>query len=318
MGDLIRHGLSDARDDCSKQLLALAENDESEEIRCSALLALADGHMTEGLPLAIRSCHGTPPQVQQSALIAVGELAGRGDPPAVQALVRALRSASSRLRFQAFVAGVRVFELQELVPLIVEQLTSSDAEFRDLACRAAEERIFLDSDVEVSPAVLKGVRQLLRDPNPRVQTVAAIALARGGDGLAAHKLVEAINGKGRFSEAADEQAAVELCGELGLNDATLGLRRRLRRPLFSGRPGFEYSARVALAQLGDGVAIQQIMGGLKASSRWKRTRSAAAAGAARLQGARARLIALRDTDPRVDQATVVQALEALNGGKQRL
>jgi hypothetical protein len=125
-------------------------------------------------------------------------------------------------------------------------------------------------------------------------------------------LVEVVNAKRRVPHVDDEAIAVELCGQLGLQDAVPGLMRRAFGVL-GGRTPASWHARVALAELGHERAKNVILRGLSAWSRDARTLAVAAAGRARLQEARALLEGMSGDPSRAEPEAVRDALAALDG-----
>jgi len=103
-----------------------------------------------------------------------------------------------------------------------------------------------------------------------------------------------------------------LCTELGLNAARPGLAARAWGGWLGSASPLAFQARVALARLGDERARAQILRGLSAWSRETRTRAVAAAGQARLEAARARLLQMRGDERQADPESVIEALRALD------
>jgi HEAT repeat protein len=81
--------------------------------------------------------------------------------------------------------------------------------------------------------------------------------------------------------------------------------------LWGGTSPLEFQARVALARLGDARAQEQILRALSSFRRTTRSRAAAAAGQARLQAARPRLLEMSGDERQADPETVALALSAL-------
>jgi hypothetical protein len=138
---------------------------------------------------------------------------------------------------------------------------------------------------------------------------AAILLTRLGSTAGADAIERALNGMVPL-DPEDEQAAIEAAGQLGLQRARPGLKRRSRGGWHAAEP-FAWHARVALAQLGDVAAQRFILRGLHSWSRDTRTLAVAAAGNARLIQARAVIEAMRGDPTRAEPDSVETALELL-------
>jgi hypothetical protein len=221
------------------------------------------------------------------------------------------------LRFQALVALHHLVGTAAL-PEVRDKLVDSDADVRYIALRILEEQW---QDREEAGAVtvndFKRVRQALDDQSEKVRLAAAILLARAGDDSGHDRIVAAVNEAALVAEPEDEQAAVELAGELRLGAARPGLARRAWGffGLFGNR--FAFQARVSLAKLGDRRAIDAIRRGLDAWSRDTRTLNVVAAGQARLQEVQSQLLAMQGDPRRADPDAVEEALSALRADDER-
>ncbi|HEY6077889.1 MAG TPA: hypothetical protein VIW29_03760 [Polyangiaceae bacterium] len=143
-----------------------------------------------------------------------------------------------------------------------------------------------------------------------MQLSAAILLAVLGDAAGHERLIAVVNERRRIKHPEDEVIAVELCGELGLSQATPGLERRAFGVL-GGRTPVSWHARVALAELGHARARSAIMRGLSAWSRDARTLAVAAAGRARLAEAREILQGMVGFPERAEPEAVSEALTSI-------
>jgi hypothetical protein len=317
ISDLVRWAGSAERERCIDELVTLLGSDPDLEVRAAAALGLADADAERGLePLLSAATHGAP-RVRQMALVAIGELAEPGQLDAAGALRAGLDSDLPALRFQALVAAHRLFDDALLQPELDRALTDTEAKLRYVACRIVEERYFgAAATDEPARAALRqrwlGVlRERLGDMDAAVALAAAIPLARAGSEHARACVVAALNRSGS-AELEDEQAAIELCADLGLTAARPGLMARAWGGLLGGSSPLAFQARVALARLGDARAQVQILRGLSSWSRAARTRAVAAAGQARLQAARPRLLEMRGDERQADPESVNEALRVLD------
>jgi HEAT repeat protein len=316
VADLVRWAEGDEREHCVAELERLLGGDPDLEVRAAAALALADAAAAESLgPLIAAAVHG-PPRVRQMALVAIGELAEPGQPGALEALRASLRSDLPALRFQALVAAHRLFEERALQTELQRALADDEPKLRYVACRIVEERYFAPNSAAnaamACAPVLEALSGLLDDRDPAVALAAAIPLARSGSERARDCIIRALNRSRGSAQVEDEQAAIELCADLDLRAARPGLMARAWGGWLGGASPLAFQARVALARLGDARACGHILRGLSSWSRDTRTRAVAAAGQARLEAARARLLAMRGDERQADPDSVSEALRALD------
>jgi HEAT repeat protein len=314
IADLVRWAGSDQREACLSTLIALVEKDEDLEVRAAAALALADAEATSALPVLLRAAASGLPRLRQMALVAIGELAEPGDGEALAAVRIALASEAPALRFQALVAAGRLMPSPELASWLGEASSDGESRLRYIACRIIEERFF--SDVAVDETRLADLEaklaERLNDSDDDVAVAAAVSLAPRGSAPARELLVKALNRRRSFAQVEDEQAAIELCGELGLNAARPGLAARAFGGAWAGKSPLAFVARVALARLGDEKARRQILRGLSSWSKSTRAQCVAAAGLARLEAARPRLLEMRGDERTADLRSIDEALLALD------
>ncbi|MEY4551043.1 MAG: hypothetical protein RL685_7238, partial [Pseudomonadota bacterium] len=213
--------------------------------------------------------------------------------------------------FQALVAAHRLFDEESLPVELQRALADVEPKVRYVACRVSEERYF--SNAVSAPAELfDALGRALADSDASVALAAAIPLARAGSEQAREHVVQYLNGRRRTAHLEDEQAAIELCVEIRLHAAQPGLEARAWGGLLGGASPVAFQARVALARLGDERASRQILQELSSWSRATRTRAVAAAGQARLEAARARLLEMRANERQADPESVSEALRALD------
>jgi HEAT repeat protein len=240
------------------------------------------------------------------ALAALGEIAEHGDEEALRAFEAARQDAAPELRFQALIALNRVAR-ERLLEGLVDASRDLDAEVRQIAYRLAEEHV-LEGQPLPEP-VRQRARAALRDDVPSVRLAAAILLARVGDACGADVIRAVVERKDRVASLEDEQAALELAGELQISEARPALSRRAFGFFGLFRDPLSWHARVALARLGDEQAKTAILRGLSAFTRDARTIAVAAAGRARLREARS--ILQRMTPAEADPETVAEALSEI-------
>lgn len=312
--DLVRWAQTDEGEAAVQRLRELVERDEDIEVRASAALALADAEAMSGLPVLLQAVASGLPRLRQMALVAIGELAEPGDPDALAAVRIALASEAPALRFQGLVAAGRLMPRAELASWLEESLANSESRLRYIACRVVEERFFADPAVSEATRVAleKQLATLLTDPDPDVVVAAALSLAPRGSLAARGVLIDALNRRRSFAHAEDEQAAIELCAELGLDAARPGLAARAFGRSWGGSSPLGFQARVALARLGDERARSHILRGLSSWSRNIRAQCVAAAGLARLEAARPRLLEMSRDERAADSRSVSEALLALD------
>jgi HEAT repeat protein len=314
IADLVRWSQTEESEPYLERLLVLLEKDDDVEVRAAAALALADAEAHHALPRLLRVAAFAPARVRQMALVAIGELADPGDDEALGTVRVALASEAPALRFQGLVAAGRLMPREELASWLGEALASSESKLRYIACRVVEERFF--ADVESEPLLRAELEQKLvlrlGDSEFDVVLAAAVLLAPRGSEAARGVIVNALNQRKRFGQVEDEQAAIELCADLGLDAARPGLTARAFGGVLGGSSALAFQARVALATMGDERARRHILRGLSSWSHSVRAQSVAAAGLARLEAARPRLMQMRNQERAVDPQSVTEALLALD------
>ncbi len=307
--DLCRYG-EDQRERVVRALESALREDEAAPVRSAAALGLADLEAREALPTLLVAVEDDDPHVRQMAITALGEI---GDPRATERLRRALADTRPEVRFQAAIAFPRVCASgADAVEALVRATRDADPLVRQIALRMAEE--IGAEQGHVDAAVLERAQALLDDGPAVVRVAAAVVLARGGDDtVPAHPvLIGVANGVVETTDGEDEAAAIELCGELGLEAALPGLERRA----FGGMMGmfrdrFAWHARVALARMGHARAAQTILRELGSWDRDQRTLAVAAAGRARLAVARQAIVGMRGDAERADPDAIEEALRVL-------
>ncbi len=306
LGVLANDDASDAAVEALERVLA---EDAVVAIQAEAAVALADAGAKRSLPRLIEAATDGAPRVRQMALIAVGELAEEGDEAAVAVVASAFRSEAPALRFQALIALCRLSR-EKSREAIVRGTRDDDAEVRCIALRLAEER--WAGEGELPSDIRARAEAALDDESPRVQLLGAILLIRSGSERGGRAIADAVAAPTGTHDPEDEQAAVEIAGELGLADARAGLESRAFG-LFSYRKAFAWQARVALARMGHARARQQILRELQSWSRDRRTMAVAAAGRAHLIEAREEIAAMGGDERRADPTAVREALDLLDG-----
>ena len=314
MTDLARTAASEEGVASVDRLIELVERDPDVEVRANAALALADAGATRALPSLVRAAAVGEPRVQQLALVALGELAEPGDPDVGRVLASSFESDAPALRFQSLVAAGRLLSRPELSRWLDRALEDPESKLRYIACRIIEERFFLDAAAEAEARDVWQAKLVSRldDAELDVALVAAVLLAPRGVEAARTRVVEALNRHRSFPQPEDEQAAIELCADLGLLAARPGLYGRAFGGVLGGGNALAFQARVALARLGDERARRHILRGLSSFRRSVRLQSIAAAGLARLEAARPRLLELRRVARDADRQSVTDALLALD------
>jgi len=313
--DLVRHALASdpVRARAIPVLERLLREDEAAGVRSAAAVALADLAAREGLPALLVSVEDADAAVRQMALAALGEI---GDPRATQRLSRALRDPRPEVRYQAVIAFARVAKDDpiEVVGALAHAMDDPDEAIRYIALRVAEEQQ-ADSGPLRDDRLRARAEQLVEGPNVAIAVAAALYLARLGRPRGLELVMDIVAERAHTPEIEDEEACVELAGELALTEAVphlerrvWGARRVVRKVLSWGagdRQSCAWHARIALARMKHPRARAEILADL--SSRTRETREAAvvAVGRARLGEARSVLERLRGS---VDSALVNEAL----------
>jgi HEAT repeat protein len=310
IADLVRHARGDdavrAR---AIPLIAKRMKDDDAKVRAAAAVALGDLAAKDRVDLLLAAVEDDDGNVRQMALNALGEL---GDDRALPRLRKALRDRRPEVRYQAIIAFARTAEdAGDVDAALLAATNDEDDAIAHIALRIAEERV--DEGKPADPRILSRARVLVKSGAPSVALVAAILLAKSGED-AGHALVLEVVRTGRLRGEApdkeDESAAVELAGELGLREAIPELARRAFSLSRFVRNTCSYSAKIALARLGDPRAKGEILKDLDASKPRTRAAAVAAAGRARVVEARAKIAAM--TAASVDPDVVKEALRRLD------
>lgn len=312
--DLVRLATGADRERVLTALKSALESDEAPGIRAEAAVALADVGAKEHVSALLPRLADEHERVRQMALLALGELAEPGDPAALEAVRAVLADASPAIRFQALIALHRLLGAAASSAL-VEATRDADREVRHVAFRLLEELWTEPQGKSVPSVVMQRARAALRDDDGAVRLAAAILLARVGDPGGNALITAVINGRERIAYPEDEQVALELAGELGLEAARPGLLSRAFGLFGFSRHPFRWQACVALARLGDARAKKTILRGLRAWNRDERTLAVAAAGHARMVEAKAAIREMSSRPERADPSTVQEALALLEAAQ---
>lgn len=304
--DLVRHA-DEAREDVVRVLEKALRDDEAPGVRSAAALGLADVGGTEALSALVVAMEDADVHVRQMAITALGEI---GDSRATERLRRALSDQRAEVRFQAVIAFARVCkDRAAVVEALLARMRDADPLVCHIALRVAEEEAERNGG-EIDPAVLDRAKELLQHESARVRVGAAIALARAGSRLGAKVLVALVGGSIKTDEQEDEATVIELVGDLGIEQARVGLEKRAFGGIFL-RDRHAWHARVALARMGHERAVREIVRELDAWDRSKRTLAVAAVGRARIRTAEPKLRAMLAELTRVDRQVIEDALAAL-------
>ena len=288
--------------------------DPEARVRAVAATALADIEGREALPALLVALEDDDAEVRQMAIGALGEI---GDTRTTERLRRALTDPRPDVRFQATMAFPRVCaDESDAAEALIQATNDDDPLVVHIALRMAEE---IAGERPLDPRLTRRAATLVEHGSGAVRIAAAlITLRSGADPSAANArsvLVEAARGTTSSDDAEDVAAAIERCGELGLEQARIGLERRAFGSTFGlRRDPFAWHARVALARMGHGRAAKEIIAELGAFTRDQRTLAVAAAGRARLVAARPRIEAMRGDASRADADAVDEALRSLDLG----
>jgi HEAT repeat protein len=313
--DVVRHAV--LKDETRARALPLLEralrDDASPAVRAQAALALADLAAAESLSTLLVAVEDEDGRVRQMALAALGEI---GDRRAAPRLQRALQDPRPEVRYQAVIAFARVSvdDPSEVALALHRSLDDPDEAIRYVAMRVAEET-GPDGGPLRDERIAARAEQLLDAPTTAVAVVAALYLARFGHERARSLVLDVVAERIHTPEVEDEQACIEVTGELSLEQAVphlerrvWGRRRALRTVLSWGagdRTSHAWHARIALARMGHERAREEILSDLASRKRETREAAVVAAGRAHLAEARGPLERLRGS---VDSRLVSEAL----------
>ena len=294
-------------------------DDPAAQVRSEGAVALADLRGVEALASLLVAVEDDDPYVRQMAIAALGEI---GDARARQRLERALGDGRPEVRYQAVIAYPRVArdDARSVANALVRALDDGDEAIRYIAMRVAEE-FGVDGEPLRDERLAARADKLVDATDDATAVVAAIYLARLGVAKGRCVVLDVIAEHRRTPELEDEQACVELAGDLMLRDAIphlerrIGWTRRVMRKIMSwgagDGAGCAWHARIALARLGHERARAEILADLGSWRRETREAAVVAAGRARLGEARGTLESLAGS---VDDALVREALVRLAVG----
>ena len=312
LGDLAKH--ADEHRSEIEPVLEAALRDPIPRVRAAAAEALGDVEAKEAIAALLVAVDDDDGLVRERAITALGEL---GDPRATGRLERALGDPRPEVRFQATIAYPRVaVSRDDAIARLVEATKDEDELVSRIAFRMAEE--VADKHGEgIDGRIVERAVECLTHPSLRVRGVAAILAASAEDSRADDAIVAMIDGSLPTPEAEDMTAAIELAGERRIERATPGLERRAFGGLLGlRRDPFAWHARTALAAMGHRRASDEIESDLRSMSFHKRTLAVAAAGRAKLQRARPRLLEMKGHPSKAPAAAVDGALAQLEAASK--
>jgi HEAT repeat protein len=309
VNDLLRHARGDdAVRERAIPLLQKLLDDTQSKVRAAAAVGLADLAAKDAVPALLRAVDDDDAYVRQMVLNTLGELA---DTRALPRLRRALTEKRPEMRYQAIIAFARVADDDtEIGQALLTATNDDDDAVVHIALRIAEER--LDAGKPVEPRLVTRAKALLEAPSPHLALVAAIFLGKAGDTAGNRLLLRVVRGEkvnGQAPEKEDERAAVELVGELGLDEAKSHLEKRAWGVMHFVRDTCVFHAKIALARMGHPRAVAEIMNDLQATRPDVLGGAVVAAGRARL--AKARPLIEKLTAAAVDPELVKEALARL-------
>jgi hypothetical protein len=319
--DLVRHAVDadPVRVRAIASLERVLRGDRSADVRGDAAVALADLRAHEALATLLVAVEDDDGHVRQMALAALGEI---GDPRAAARLERALADARPEVRYQAIIAFARIArdDPPSVAAALARALDDEDEAIRYIALRMAEEH-GLGGEPLHDTRIEARAEHLVDAADDAVAVVAGLYLACLGRPRGRAMVMDVVAERRSTPELEDEQACVELAGQLELRDAIPDLerrvwgRRRVLRTVVSWGAGDPSScawhARIALARLGHARARAEILADLGSWRRDTREAAVVAAGRARIGEARPTLESLGGS---VDAALVREALVRLAVG----
>jgi HEAT repeat protein len=311
IADLLRHvRIDESVRDRAIPLLEKRLDDAQSKVRAAAAVGLADLRAKGAVPALLRAVDDDDAYVRQMALNTLGELA---DPRALPRLRRALTDERPEMRYQAIIAFGRVSsDATEVNQALLGATNDDDDAVVHIALRIAEERI--DAGNEIDARLIMRAKALLESPSAHLAIVAAIVLGKAGETAGNPLLLRVVRGDkvaGHAPEKEDERAAVELVGELNLEDARRHLERRAWGVMHFVRDTCAFHAKIALARMGHPRAIAEILADLESDRPDVLGAAVVAAGRARLDEARKAIERLPIVA--VDPELVREALSRLGG-----
>jgi HEAT repeat protein len=307
LADLSRFAQSGQGEAQAALARALTE-DPSDDVRARAAIGLADADVRSAIDALLGSVRREQAtRVRQLSVLALGELAERGDPRVTSLLAEVWGDPEAPVRFQALLA-LHQLSGPQAERAILEAMTDPDPEIRRLSYRLCEAQF---ADGALPDLARARARAALNGSEPGVKVSAALALGRFGDASGEGTLIAIVAGRQPGATFEDQQAAIDVVARLELERAVPWLERRAFG-LFA-RDALAFDARIALARLGHARAQSAILQGFSGLTFRVRTLAAEAAGRARLESARPALEALLGTPERAEPEVVERALARLDG-----
>lgn len=278
VGDLGHFAAPPERRLAVEQLERSLARDAEHRVRAAAAVALADLGAREAARALLDATVDAHPRVRQMALLALAEVAAASEE--VRARLRvACGDALPGLRFQALITTARL-DPAALPTRARAALDDDDPQIRYIAVRLCEEA---EVDLSASPELFDRLQEALADADASVRLAAALLLVRHGVDRAGDVIVQSLNARLAIQHADDELQAITQAGDARLMAALPGLRRRLggwwlRRP-------FDWSARVALCQLGEADVIERLLRDLGSGNARVRTMALEAVARCKLERA---------------------------------
>lgn len=311
--DLVRHARES--EEVRSQAICLLERslrDESPHVRSESATALADLNARDALPQLLVAVEDEHPHVRQMALNALGEI---GDERALPRVERALSDERPELRYQAIIALSRIAkDDQRAIDALIRAFQDGDHAVQHIALRVAEERFA--SVPERGRPLVAAAEALLEHANPDVSVAAAILVSKLGHEKGHALLLRVARYEAKpMPNKEDEEAAVEVCGEIQLRAAIPALEKRawgLRGLL---RDTSAFHAKIALARMGHARARAEILNDLTARRVAVASAAAVAAGRARIVDALSILKQMSSTA--ADPALVAEAIRSLEEEEEK-
>lgn len=290
-------------------LLVSALQDTEPQVRCQALLSLADYKATEARDPVLPLLADPEMKVRQMAVVCLGEIADPSDHEVLGRLASLLRAGHPSLRYQALLAHSHLLPKQAAADLLMA-MKDADPEIRELALRLVDEVLIAGEQV-VSEPLASEIKKACSDVVPQVRLMAQILAADLGFDTPFDLIVEVVSGSLRTREPRDEQWAIELAGKRRITSAVAGLERRAFGRFFPSFDPFRWVALGALARLGHERARARLIQSLRARSIVDRTLAVQTLGEVGEASAAELLRSLVGQPKRVDQEVLTAALARL-------
>lgn len=248
---------TDTEQQARLELLARCLSDAEAKVRCQALLSIADLQASTLRTRVLSMLSDADLKVRQMAVIALGEIAAPEDDEIVGRLASLLSAGAPPVRYQALLAYCNL-RPDQCESDLKNALFDKDDEIVELGIRLVDEVLF-ENGHALSNELQQALKLRASDAPAPVRLLAQLVCATAGLAAPHDHLLLVVQRRLKVREPRDEQWAIELCGCLQIKEAIGALHRRAFGIFGWSLDPFRWAALSALARLGEGAALDQLL-----------------------------------------------------------